>query len=468
MKRLTYIAFCLSILAIVTGCKKDNLADLDKGNTPLVLTLSEETLPLNEIQRDNSILSMDWTSGSNYGTNAAITYELQIAKAGTDFNNPLSFSLGKTTYNYTFTTKTLNSAVKENFGAQAGEEISLEARVIATVLSDEVEPQVSPVVSFKVTPYDPVSETLYVYGNATEAGWDNTKAVALTAGDDPGTFTWQGQLSSGEFEFLTVLGQDFPSYVKGSSETALVLRSSASQTDNRWTVSDPGIYKLSLNLLDLSISITQMPGPAYSQLFMVGSSAPNGWDISQATELVQNPDNLYEFSYTGVMNPGEFKFPVNRNTDWGQDMYMKVDDTHMYLHHGGDPDDNKWTIDKKGYYTITLNLQDLSIKIDRLKLYMVGSATPIGWDIGNAIEMTEDATDGCIFTYSGPMVAGEFKFPVNRNTDWGQDMYMKVDDTHMYRHVGGESDDNKWTLTDEGDYVITANVENLTISIQKQ
>lgn len=365
MKRLTYIAFCLSILAIVTGCKKDNLADLDKGNTPLVLTLSEETLPLNEIQRDNSILSMDWTSGSNYGTNAAITYELQIAKAGTDFNNPLSFSLGKTTYNYTFTTKTLNSAVKENFGAQAGEEISLEARVIATVLSDEVEPQVSPVVSFKVTPYDPVSETLYVYGNATEAGWDNTKAVALTAGDDPGTFTWQGQLSSGEFEFLTVLGQDFPSYVKGSSETALVLRSSASQTDNRWTVSDPGIYKLSLNLLDLSISITQMPGPAYSQLFMVGSSAPNGWDISQATELVQNPDNLYEFSYTGVMNPGEFKFPVNRNTDWGQDMYMKVDDTHMYRHVGGESDDNKWTLTDEGDYVITANVENLTISIQK-------------------------------------------------------------------------------------------------------
>jgi hypothetical protein len=62
------------------------------------------------------------------------------------------------------------------------------------------------------------------------------------------------------------------------------------------------------------------------------------------------------------------------------------------------------------------------------------------------------------------MVAGEFKFPVNRNTDWGQDMYMRVDDTHMYRHKGGASDDNKWNITADGNYVITANVEKLTIS----
>jgi len=106
--------------------------------------------------------------------------------------------------------------------------------------------------------------------------------------------------------------------------------------------------------------------------------------------------------------------------------------------------------------------------MDRLKLYMVGSATPIGWSIDKSIEMTEDATDGCIFTYTGPMVAGEFKFPVNRNTDWGQDMYMRVDDTHMYRHVGGASDDNKWNITADGNYVITANVETLAISFVKQ
>lgn len=99
---------------------------------------------------------------------------------------------------------------------------------------------------------------------------------------------------------------------------------------------------------------------------------------------------------------------------------------------------------------------------------MVGSATPIGWTITNAIEMTEDATNGCIFTYNGPMVAGEFKLPVNRDSSWGQDMYMKVDATHMYRHNGGDGDDNKWTIASDGNYVITANIETLSFSFVKQ
>ena len=147
---------------------------------------------------------------------------------------------------------------------------------------------------------------------------------------------------------------------------------------------------------------------------------------------------------------------------------MRTDDTHMYLHHGGGSDDSKWTIAKKGYYTITLNLQDNTISIYREKLYMVGDATTIGWTITSAIPMTEDATNGCIFTYTGPMLVGSFKFPVNLNSDWGQDMYERTDDSHMYRHIGGQSDDNKWSITSAGNYVITANIETLKISYIKQ
>jgi hypothetical protein len=44
---------------------------------------------------------------------------------------------------------------------------------------------------------------------------------------------------------------------------------------------------------------------------------------------------------------------------------------------------------------------------------------------------------------------------------------MRTDDTHMYLHIGGASDDNKWTISSDGNYVIDANVETLSISIQK-
>jgi phenolic acid decarboxylase len=149
-------------------------------------------------------------------------------------------------------------------------------------------------------------------------------------------------------------------------------------------------------------------------------------------------------------------------------MFMRTDETHFYIHQGGTTGDDQWPISKKGFYTIILNQQDNTLSIYREKLYMVGSATPIGWTIANATQMNEDVTDGCIFIYSGPMVAGEFKLPVNRNSDWGQDMYMKTDDTHMYRHIGGQADDKKWTISTAGNYTITANIETLSFSFVKQ
>ena len=205
---------------------------------------------------------------------------------------------------------------------------------------------------------------------------------------------------------------------------------------------------------------------------MVGDATPNGWDIANATPMVQNSNNLYQFTYDGILTPGDFKFPVNRNTDWAQDMFMRdptsADSSKIYLHHGGASDDVKWHIAKGGWYHITLDLANNTISCKPLSLYIVGSATSIGWTITSAIQLVQDSNLPYIFTFTGALVAGEFKFPVNRQGDWGQDMYMRTDDTHMYFHKGGASDDNKWTITLAGNYVLTLNVKDLTIKIQKQ
>jgi starch-binding outer membrane protein SusE/F len=45
---------------------------------------------------------------------------------------------------------------------------------------------------------------------------------------------------------------------------------------------------------------------------------------------------------------------------------------------------------------------------------------------------------------------------------------MRVSDTEMYRHKGGDPDDNKWNITNAGNYRIVANLETLAISIQQR
>lgn len=435
---------------------------------PLALSATKSNIVLTQKEAANSGVDFTWTTGTNQGTGASISYLLQVDKKGNSFASPVSFDMGKAVYAKSLKVEELNNYLLNTWKAAPNAVTQLDARIVATISTNPETKDMSAVFSFSVTPYQPVSKTLYLIGSASPNGSDAGKALALSPQSDPTVFVYQGALNAGDLKLITTLGQLLPSYQKGADDSHIVYRTSDSQPDNKFTISETAVYKITVSLLDLTITIKKVNLPAYSAIYMVGSSAPNGWDISNATQLVQNPENPYLFSYSGAMKTGEFKFPVNRNGDWGQDMYMKTDDSHMYLHKGGASDDNKWSIAKKGYYTITLNLLDNTISINRLKLYMVGSATPVGWSIDKAVELAEDATDGCIFTYTGPMVAGEFKFPVNRNSDWGQDMYMKTDDTHMYLHKGGASDDNKWNITADGNYVIKANVETLSLSIQKQ
>lgn len=461
------IGLIAALLVLLTSCEQYDEFKIAPA-APLALSTAKSNIVLTQKEAANSGVDFTWTTGTNQGTGASISYLLQVDKKGNNFASPVSFDMGKGVYAKSLKVEELNNYLLNTWKAAPNVVTQLDARVVATIYANPEIKETSPEFSFSVTPYQPVSKTLYLIGSASPNGTDAGKALALAPQSDPTVFVYQGALNSGDLKLITTLGQLLPSYQKGADDSHIVYRTLASQPDNKFTISETAVYKVTVSLLDLTITIKKVDLPAYSAIYMVGSSAPNGWDISNATQLVQNADNPYLFSYSGAMKTGEFKFPVNRNGDWGQDMFMKTDDTHMYLHKGGASDDNKWSIAKKGYYTITLNLLDNTISIKRLKLYMVGSATPVGWSIDKAVELAEDATDGCIFTYTGPMVSGEFKFPVNRNSDWGQDMYMKTDDTHMYLHKGGASDDNKWNITADGNYVIKANVETLSLSIQKQ
>jgi len=238
------------------------------------------------------------------------------------------------------------------------------------------------------------------------------------------------------------------------------------------------VSSLVLMLLATSSIFAQTP----DSLFIVGSASPMGWSIDKAIELRLNPDNVDQFIYDGPLYAGEFKFPVNRNTDWAQDMYMKdtTNDGHFYHHIGGAEDDIKWEIaeGEESRYHMVLDFSDLSIVIEKIitpaapdSLFMVGNATPNGWSIDMATEMVKDPDNSEKYIYEGPLTPGAFKFPVNRKTDWSQDMYMKdtLIEGSFYHHIGGEADDNSWTIgADEGGtYKVVLDFKTLAISIKK-
>lgn len=208
-------------------------------------------------------------------------------------------------------------------------------------------------------------QRLQLVGDATRYGWskDHGSPVTLNT-ENSSVFHYNAWLNSGSFKLLLSNADWVPSWGPGEGN-ALVKRSTYEDPDISFNIATAGNYSIAIDTTLMTYSITPMvetnPIP-FNTLFMVGGASPNGWDIGMAYELTRNQTNPLEFSYDGMMQVGDFKFPINRYFDWTQDMFMRVSDTEMFL---GTSPDSKWTINEAGNYHIVLNVSTLSISIQK-------------------------------------------------------------------------------------------------------
>jgi len=181
------------------------------------------------------------------------------------------------------------------------------------------------------------------------------------------------------------------------------------------------------------------------------------------------------------LNAGEFKIPTTTG-NWGTDYFMPptnhpaLTSTAVQLIAGGNPD-NKWEITTPGPYKILLNISSspfIQIKsfTPYKQLWMVGDATSAGWNIDAPVAMAPTAGNPYEFTYTGALKAGEFKIPTATG-DWGTDYFMPpVNDAGITEtnavFIPSGNPDNKWKITDAGNYKITLNQLYETIKIEKQ
>lgn len=209
-------------------------------------------------------------------------------------------------------------------------------------------------------------------------------------------------------------------------------------------------------------------------LCLIGDATNGGWDRGNASPMIQDATNPAVFYYNAWLDAGNFKFILENNDGSFLPTWNKEDDTHIIKRTSSSDADNQFSIATSGNYSITVDTLNLTISISAMSetekipfntVFITGDATPANWTITDAIQLTKSGTYPNEFTYSGHLYTGDFKFPVNRNSGWGQDFFMKVSDTEM---VLQNSPDSKWTITEEGNYNITMNTKTLAISIVKQ
>lgn len=214
-----------------------------------------------------------------------------------------------------------------------------------------------------------------------------------------------------------------------------------------------------------------------TDLYLIGDATPNGWNMGRATPMVLDMNDFDLFSWTGRMHKGEFKL-LATNTDW-MPCYVRdsLDETKMvYRQEEEDYPDFKWVISKAGNYRIEADTKDLTLTVTYLggeeysHLYMIGDAAPGGWSWDNLTEMSHPEAN--IFTYEGPLGAGQLKFPTEIKSDWsGEMIYAPTPDCAPAEKGSFEirtgGDDNKWLISEPGNWSIRINLSDTTISFIK-
>lgn len=100
------------------------------------------------------------------------------------------------------------------------------------------------------------------------------------------------------------------------------------------------------------------------------------------------------------------------------------------------------------------------------ELYLVGNATPNGWDAQRAQYMKQDMEDQSLFTYEGVLNRGEFKLLLHPG-QWLPCYVRNAEDSTkmVYRATEEDYPDCKWWIPKKSNYRIEAHLDSLTIAI---
>ncbi|QQS29633.1 MAG: SusE domain-containing protein [Sphingobacteriales bacterium] len=334
MKQIILFLFILFAISGFVACEKegDTITVKLLNNPNITAPVSGVTYVFTEETAGDTLPVIKWTE-ANFNYQAAITYRVEVATAGTSFATPQSLgSLSGT--EFSLTVGSFNSSLIA-MGLTPFEEAALELRIVGSV-SDFVENAYSNVVAMTVTPYlsIPVFPMLQVPGSYQ--GWaPSNLETAIPSVKSDGKY--EGYIffpnDNTEFKFTQGLNWDVNWGDDGANGTL---------DPNGANIIAPlaGLHKLNVNLP--ALTFTQLK----TDWGLIGSATPGGWDSDQ--------DLTYDAATRSMvitldLVAGEIKFRAN--DDWG----LNYGDTGAdgKLEEGGD----NIAIAEAGNYTIAFDLK---------------------------------------------------------------------------------------------------------------
>jgi hypothetical protein len=365
MKKIVQVGIiAVAASVLLFACEK---SDEEVRGESLTLTGPTEKVVLVEANAKNTAITFTWNKGIERNPTDTITYIFRMDIAG---NNFATATPRDTVTNFTksFTTGELSDLIAEQWQIRPGEEVLLEARVVANVRGEKfVYPEIA-TTTFSVLTYAYGSVPLYLKGTANTG----SSPIALKEVINGRMYKWDGDLEAGGYKFVYDLENDLPSLNKGADGNTLVERTDAGQPDDLFEITAAGRYGFTVNRKEMTLNARKFQH-YFERIYFVGDAIPAAaWDIGKAVEVTWE-DGF--FVYKGQLKgdgDGEDAFKIHTEKDWSASSFRPATDwasiTDNRLEFNA-PGDRKWKIkpEETGNYHVTLDMSEMTITFKKVE-----------------------------------------------------------------------------------------------------
>lgn len=323
---------------------------------------------------------------------------------------------------------------------------------------------------------------LWMVGTATSGGWDIISSPQMTQdSENPMFFKATTYLKPGEMKIAqnNDAGFDQKFYLRDATDPTKVVLGG---DDNKWEITEAATYDVIVNLADMTIDIKKHYADfVVDHLFVIGDAIWSGWGFANSTVLFPDENGICKATLYLEENKG-FKFMAESDFEGLQfragdaDVTLKNDVASSLVSSEDNREDTRFMVSESANYDIVCDVKNKTITLTKsayqdahakhAELWMIGTATPNGWQIDKGVLLKQDAENPMVYTATAELKEGEFKFIVNKYMGFDQTAYVKdaADDSKVV--YGG--DDNKWNITEAGIYDVKLNLANMTITVAKK
>lgn len=244
------------------------------------------------------------------------------------------------------------------------------------------------------------------------------------------------------------------------------------------------------NFTQLTASAVLMLATAFgvsaaNHLNIIGGATPGGWNVLDGILMTPDTGNENVFSSIAYLKADEeFKFTCGKDFSDPNNEYRNASEDPYdisKLVQGGA--DNKFKVSESANYYVVCNLNDMTVAVTKAEyqdnpirynaLFLVGDATPGGWDIVSGTPLIWGGENEPFrFTWTGELNEGEFKIDSNSyNGDWsGPWFFAGIDEDGNIDYskiIADGTGDRKWQIAESGNYSIDIDLMAGSIAITK-